>query len=60
MRFDGERLYAILENQVQPVQVLDHCGRVMGVFQDARRALTILCRGTYYGVASRNRIRYIY
>jgi hypothetical protein len=59
MRFDGERLLSILENQVHPVQVRDHCGRLEGVYQDARRAISILLLGKYYGVGSRTRIRFI-
>jgi hypothetical protein len=59
MKFDGERLQAVLQNQTRAVVVRDHCGRVEAVYQDARRALDIITRGAYYGIGNRKRIWYI-
>jgi hypothetical protein len=59
MRFEGNRLRAILAYQTQPVVVRDGFGRPEVEYADPRAALAIIRRGNYYGVGNAKRIRFI-
>ena len=59
MRFEGDRLRAILAYQRAPVAVRDEFVRVEVEYQDARAALSVLRRGQYYGIGHAKRIRFV-
>ena len=59
MRFEGNRLRAILAYQTQPVVVRDGFGRPEVEYEDPRAALAIIRRSNYYGVGHAKRIRFI-
>ena len=59
MRFEGDRLRAILAYQTQPVVVRDGFGRLEVEYKDPRAALAILRRSNYYGVGHAKRIRFV-
>ena len=59
MIFEGDRLWAILTAQTEPVQVLNAYGRLETTYQDPRAALRVLSGGNYYGIGQKRRIRFI-
>ena len=59
MRFEGDRLRAILAYQTEPVIVRDGFGRLEVEYENPRAVLTILRRGNYYGVGHGQRIRFV-
>jgi|SRR5580704_3316012 hypothetical protein len=59
MRFEGDQLRAILAYQTEPVMVRDGFGRPEVEYENARAALPVLRRGTYYGVGHAKRIHFI-
>ena len=59
MIFEGAQLRSIIMFQTKPIQVRDSFGNIEIEYQRARAALTVLCRGRYYGVGNRKWIRFI-
>jgi hypothetical protein len=59
MVFKGDQLRAILTAQTEPVQVLNAFGRLETTYQNPHAATKMLCRGNYYGIGQKKRIRFI-
>lgn len=59
MTFKGDKLRRIIMSQTEPIQVRDTFGNIEIEYQRASAALNILLRGRYYGIGSKNRIRFI-
>jgi hypothetical protein len=59
MIFEGDKLRSIIMSQTEPIQVRDSFGNIEVEYERAGAALSILCRGHYYGIGNKNRIRFI-
>jgi hypothetical protein len=59
MIFEGDKLRSIIVSQTEPIQVRYSFGKIKVEYQRASAALSILCRGRYYGSGNKNRIRFI-